>query len=328
LRLSKPGADVPLEFLPQAQRLNHYAAYGLPFVTAERIPGLSSADAASSEEMPVAVEIGEVPTELDGAEARDDLVQSNGSEYLFDWPEILRLLVQDGRRVRAEAMPGRDPLHFWYNVLSLGASLAGFQRGYYPLHASAVVADGAAIAFAGPPGAGKSTLLAGLTGRGFPLLSDDLCLIRDAGGRNLVGAGPPDLRLLPDAVERLDLDRACAVPAEAAVRKTVFRLGDAEQGDVPLRRVYTLAFSPDDGDPTIRRLSGWATMQALIYNNRMCMRLDRLPAAVREGAFAAIARLAQTIAIYAFERPCDHDRFDQSLDLLVAHMAEAETGRG
>ena len=46
--------------------------------------------------------------------------------------------------------------------------------GYEPLHATAVVVDGEAVAFLGDCGYGKSTLGAAFLARGFPLLTDDV----------------------------------------------------------------------------------------------------------------------------------------------------------
>ena len=58
----------------------------------------------------------------------------------------------------------------------MGAAL--HQRGILPLHANAVEIDHRAVAFMGASGAGKSTLAAWFHDQGYPILADDVCVIR------------------------------------------------------------------------------------------------------------------------------------------------------
>ena len=54
---------------------------------------------------------------------------------------------------------------------------------YLVIHAAVVERDGHALILPAPPGSGKSTLCAGLTARGWRLLSDELTLLDPATGR-------------------------------------------------------------------------------------------------------------------------------------------------
>ncbi len=76
-------------------------------------------------------------------------------------------------------------------------------RGTVCLHASAVLVDGAAVAFLGPSGAGKSSLCAYFAQRGAAVLTDDVLALRRGGGGFHVLAGPARLRLWPDSVRHL-----------------------------------------------------------------------------------------------------------------------------
>jgi serine kinase of HPr protein (carbohydrate metabolism regulator) len=60
-------------------------------------------------------------------------------------------------------------------------------RGHFVLHASAVLVDGAIVAFAGKSGAGKTTTARALAGAGARLLSEDKLVLRRMGG----GVGAP-----------------------------------------------------------------------------------------------------------------------------------------
>ncbi len=54
-------------------------------------------------------------------------------------------------------------------------------RGVTCLHASAIAIDGVAIALAGTAGAGKSTAAAQFASMGYPVLSDDIATLEEAG---------------------------------------------------------------------------------------------------------------------------------------------------
>jgi len=78
------------------------------------------------------------------------------------------------------------------------------------LHASAVRAGDAAVAFVGSSGMGKSTLAAGLCELGCELVSDDLLRVDRAGDRVVTYPGGTENRLRPSA-----RDLALAAPADA-----------------------------------------------------------------------------------------------------------------
>jgi len=89
-----------------------------------------------------------------------------------------------------------DPLALLVGqALPIAAALQGLE----PLHASGVVVDGGAIAFAGPSGAGKSSLAAALVRGGADLLADDVVALELLGGRVLAHPGLGRLKLAPRA---------------------------------------------------------------------------------------------------------------------------------
>lgn len=75
--------------------------------------------------------------------------------------------------------------------LAPAASVLAQWQGWVPLHAGAFVVDGGAWLVLGERGSGKSTTLAALSAAGFPVLADDLTVLRD----NLVLAGPRSVDL-------------------------------------------------------------------------------------------------------------------------------------
>lgn len=76
-------------------------------------------------------------------------------------------------------------------------------RGTVCLHASAVLVDGAAVAFLGRGGSGKSSMCAYFAERGHAVLTDDVLALRFARGRFRVLPGPARIRLWPDTARQL-----------------------------------------------------------------------------------------------------------------------------
>ncbi len=89
-----------------------------------------------------------------------------------------------------------------------GLAMALSQREYLVLHGACVADErGQALCLAGPSGAGKSSLAAALLASGWHLLSDGMTVIRfDAEGRAWAQLGPRQLKLWPDAAQRLGRD--------------------------------------------------------------------------------------------------------------------------
>ena len=72
-------------------------------------------------------------------------------------------------------------------------------RGFIPLHASAAVVRGNAVAFVGPGGAGKSTIAGGLAREGYQILGDDIAVLEQIAGEFCLRPAYPHLRLWPDS---------------------------------------------------------------------------------------------------------------------------------
>jgi hypothetical protein len=76
-------------------------------------------------------------------------------------------------------------------------------RGFTPLHASAVVIRGNAVAFVGTGGAGKSTIAGALAREGYPILGDDVAALEEISEEYWLRPAYPHVRLWPDSVSIL-----------------------------------------------------------------------------------------------------------------------------
>ncbi len=127
----------------------------------------------------------------------------DGSTYLR-WAKLFEFLIApDGRTI--ECCPLEQATRHALTTYLLGQvlSFSLLSFGYEPLHATAVVVDGSAVAFLGDCGDGKSTLGAALVARGFPLLTDDVLALKFDGNRFLACAGPARLKLFPSVARSL-----------------------------------------------------------------------------------------------------------------------------
>ena len=140
-------------------------------------------------------------------------------------------------------------------------------RGIEPLHATAVVVDGEAIAFLGNSGAGKSTLAATFVQRGHALLTDDV-LVLQADGENLLAyPSLPRLKLTPESADAF-FSGCRSLPMNSFTTKMIFPLSLQSHASnmVPLRALYVLPKKNTKRRIGVRTLLGRASFLPLIAN--------------------------------------------------------------
>lgn len=297
-----------------------YDLFGLSFELGEMIPGLVPA-AVRGDATSIQVRFGHVPVAIRNPEFEDEQVQATASEYLFTYPAVMRMHVARGNTIVVEKLEQCDPVRLWTLVLGMGSSIAGFQRGFVPLHASGIKFGEGCIALAGLSGAGKSTAAASLVDLGFALHADDLCLIQLMRDGGLVGGGVRELRLWDDAFQSLDWPDRTPFAAVPEVAKSIYRLPAQapSPAPLPLRRIYELGFADESLAPGIHRVEGVAALETIIRCLRM--RAGLLAIGGRQLAFENVTRISREIEIYRFVRPRNPSLIKASAKQLVAHFS-------
>lgn len=201
-------------------------------------------------------------------------------------------------------------------------------RGLTCLHASAVAIDGVAIALAGPAGAGKSTAAAQFAGMGYPVLSDDVATLEQAGDSFVVQPSPARLRLWPSSVEHL-YGRADALPRLTASwdkRYLDLRTRDRcfQSTPLPLAAIFVLSNSQAPGE-AIEEIPRSAAMMQLLANVYVSYLLDD---SFRERDFVRIAKVVNTVPVRRVNLRHDFAALEQICHSIVTDFSRARNIKG
>lgn len=155
---------------------------------------------------------------------------------------VARYLVTGGRRIVVEPEPHALEQDVRLFLLSGALSALLHQRHDLVLHGSAIRIGGGCAVFLGKSGSGKSTLALALGARGYPVLTDDLSVVR-AGrdGRLELHPGFPEAKLWLDSLASLNISAENLRRIRRPLEKRALPLDAAFSPEVlPVTRVYVL----------------------------------------------------------------------------------------
>lgn len=166
----------------------------------------------------------------------------NGQSYLR-WDDLFEFLIDaDGSRIWCGWLGAASLESLQVYLLGHALSFALIRQGYEPLHATAVVIDGQAIAFLGPSGFGKSSLAAAFLADGHRLLTDDMLILTHTDRGYKAQSGPRRIKLFPKMAHGFLAETASAVPMNSETEKLVLPLSADQRhhGSAPLCALYVL----------------------------------------------------------------------------------------
>lgn len=197
------------------------------------------------------------------------------------------------------------------DVLGRVVPLALHAAGILTLHGSAVAIGGHGVAFLAPKHYGKSTLARALLGAGARLLTDDVIAMEAAEHGARMRPGVQHIRLWPDAVAGLRLDRAAS--SSGSPKQIFADLTDDQlmAAAVPSVALYLLAPRPaEPAAPAVLRtqLSTVEAVLVLLGHTKLGALLGPTE---RLRLFQKVADLAEAVPVYRLEVQRDFSRLDE-----------------
>lgn len=300
-----------------AWQTQRYRVCGLNIASCVELPGAAAAD-PSPDSPDIVLRFGAVPEHLPQATVRGPNWEVAPGEVLLRLPMLARFLMKGGREVRLDPLPGRGPEDFAVFIMGpvMGALL--HQRGLTVLHASAVDVDSEVVLFCGPSASGKSVLVAALASAGYPLVSDDLCLIGDEHGRPTVIPDGRRLKLWGDAIRELSLGESKRAAVRAGIEKYwVDPPAQSFKSQLPLRSIYFLrpAWLPGTtGIAPLPMLDTMALVRANAYRRRLIRALG-----LEQPWLERCASIARVVRGWEFTSRLEYRALPESVSTLQQH---------
>jgi hypothetical protein len=269
------------------------------------------------------IRLGKVPEKLENVVANESRWWATRDEYLLRVPGVASFYVSHGRDVVVEPAPDALPGDIRAYLLAPIFSTLCYQAGMYSLHASSVrVGDGVA-AFLGHSGAGKSTLAAYLERRGYPVVSDDICLLdpraEKSGGEAVVVPVAPALKLWRSALEQLGAKPEELPRVFSRDDKYRMKIGEIEDR-LPLREVFFLEWAEDsEAPPELIAVEGVHAITKLMEFTHYDYLMK--PTGRQADNFQLGGRILSQVRAFRFRRPRNFARIDGVIDALDRHFA-------
>lgn len=195
----------------------------------------------------------------------------DGSTYIR-WSGLFEFLISgDGTSILGHQLDHTSTEAFINYLLGQVLSFAMVKQGIEPLHSTVVMIDGGAVGFIGNCGYGKSSLGASFLLAGYPLLTDDLLILKENNGCFAAYPGLPRIKLFPKIAKKLIGEKVEGFPMNDLTSKLILPLDRHQFAriPVPLRSIYVL--TPPAGrllskNVTIRRLSQRRSLLSLLRN--------------------------------------------------------------
>jgi hypothetical protein len=239
-------------------------------------------------------------------------------ERRFAIPKIGSFRVSNGSRIIVTPAEGVAPRQFRPWLIGSAWGSLCYQRGLLLLHASAVMVNDEAVLFCAPAKGGKSTMAAQLNGRGYALVSDDLChLDISADGTPRVHPAAPRLKLWSDALQQLGWSQGNAEPDPARAGKYhLSEIAHTRMQPAAVREIYVLEW----GEFGVSRLSGLTALQRFLaastYRPGFLDSAEQLSQYSRQSL-----SVLQRVPIWELRRPRDLAATEKTLASLASRWA-------
>lgn len=302
-------------------QLYRYRIAGLTVSSDVEIPGLHAG--AGDATVDVEIARGATPERLEDPTAAGPNWAMTPGAFLLRAPGIARFWLTGGAAITYQPEPeaASDDVAAFLTGTTFGILL--HQRGLVVLHASGVVVSGQAVLFMGPSGAGKSTLATALAQRGYPLVTDDFCVVgADGAGRPLVHPDGRLPKLWAQAIRHLDLAERQGPAVRGRLSKFYVEPLQVAASPAPLRcgPVYALQEARGPIRPGIERpniVDAALLLRRNAYRARLIKQMGQ-----EELYFRLAAAVVNAGGVFQLSRELDFVAMPQVIEGLERHWAE------
>jgi hypothetical protein len=237
------------------------------------------------------------------------LAYGDGTRFLVD---------HQATRIWGESGPGLTDGDVLVYLLGPVLGFVLRRRAQTPLHASSLAIGNHAVALVGMPGAGKSTTAAALALRGWPVLCEDVCALKEINGETHVLPGYPRICLWPESVNMLYASPDALPLIVAGWSKRYLPLDGGRckfsTKSLPLRAIYFLAArSEDAAAPYLEPVTQRAAVPLLAHNTYMNYLLSREQ---RAAEFDAITNLVSRVESLQITPSSNPERLGEMASLI------------
>lgn len=292
--------------------LRYYKAYGLNILSELELPELLHGNPEGKTD--VCIRFGEIPEKLKNANNVDSWSQIRGNHFQLNIEETARYRAIAGEKIIIQPLDNTDLINVRLYLLGTVFGAILHQRNIVPLHASAILVNGTAIAFTGDSGSGKSTMAAYWHNRGYKIISDDMiALLPDSTGEIMVYGGSPRIKLWGDTIESLNIDKKNLMPDHVRMDKYHLMIHDNYQVEpVPLNSLFLLDKANSSTPEGIEKLEGSDAIITLLHNTYRPHFVAASNAS--KSHFLMCSKIAQGSSIYRLTRHWGEEYIESLLD--------------
>ena len=277
-------------------------AFGLLITSDIRLPIHQAPTASISD---INITKGTPPLSLNQVSAKGALFESNSSEYLLKVPGTGDFHISNGKDIIYHMTDPELTNNVVTHILASCMAAVLHQRGDIVLHASGIIINGGVILFGGPSGVGKSTAATMMSKSGYPLISDDVTVLRKEGNSYKAWPGYPFSRLWQDSLQNLDIS---SVGLETSIKSKNKYIVPSEKKNFPCDlnvgvKVNSLLLITLNGSDTyslqqIKAGQAIIAVSEIIFRKKMCIATNG-----SDYFFQQLTSLAKYLDIYEFNRP-------------------------
>ncbi|MDW3196131.1 MAG: hypothetical protein R8G66_27410 [Cytophagales bacterium] len=226
------------------------------------------------------------------------------------------MIHQDSQRIYVKMVEGSSLQEMKTHLLGTVLSFLLLNKSQFPIHASAISTDEGAILFMGHSGVGKSTTATLMMRAGFPIISDDVCLIELQKEQAWVSYAFPQVKLWEESTAYFNIPtKELEIVSNERAKYKVPLTKKVTQNSFPIKAIFEIDFNDQLKGIQIRSKTTMDKLQALLKHTYRHHAVKIL--GLEKAHFEYCSKLIEAVPIYHLQRPKDLNLLDELVDRVV-----------